>query len=262
MYKGIARILPLAMVDDYLGISKCGFASLSLNTFITSQIEMKRLRFHIPDKQGKTKCHKLHIGRNHENCPVLKVHGTIMKDVTSDTYLGDVISADGKNTENIKSRVSKGLGIVSQIMNLMDIVNFGEHYFEIGILLRDTMLINGILTNSEVWYNLLKSEIKELEDIDRLLLRRLLRVPESTPSESYFLELGILPISIIIKARRINYLYYILSRNKDEMLSTFFSTQWNNPSRGDWSEQIKVDLNDFGIDCNFEEIKSKSKDSF
>ena len=46
------------------------------------------------------------------------------------------------------------------------------------------------------------------------------------------------------------------------MLSTFFSTQWNNPSRGDWSEQIKVDLNDFGIDCNFEEIKSKSKDSF
>ena len=158
--------------------------------------------------------------------------------------------------------VSKSLGIVSQIMNLMDIVNFGEHYFEIGILLRDTMLINGILTNSEVWYNLLKSEIKELEDIDRLLLRRLLRVPESTPSESYFLELGILPISIIIKARRINYLYYILSRNKDEMLSTFFSTQWNNPCRGDWSEQIKVDLHDFGIECNFEEIKSKSKDSF
>jgi hypothetical protein len=59
----IARILPPAMVDDYLGISKCGFASLSLNTFITSQIEMKRLRFHIPDKQGKTKRHKLHIGK-------------------------------------------------------------------------------------------------------------------------------------------------------------------------------------------------------
>ena len=59
-----------------------------------------------------------------------------MSEVKSDTYLGDVISADGRNTENIKSRVSKGLGIVSQIINLMDIVNFGEHYFEIGMLLR------------------------------------------------------------------------------------------------------------------------------
>ena len=46
------------------------------------------------------------------------------------------------------------------------------------------------------------------------------------------------------------------------MISIFFSTQWNNPCRGDWSEQIKIDLKDFGIDCNFDEIRSKSKDSF
>ena len=96
-------------------------------------------------------------------------------------------------------------------MNLMEMVNFGDHYFEIGMLLRESMLINGILTNSEVWYNLLKVEIKELEDIDKLLLRRLLQVPESTPGEAYFLELGILPIEVIIKARRINYLYYLLT---------------------------------------------------
>ena len=262
LYKGTARILPLAMVDDYLGISKCGFTSLALNVFITSQIELKKLKFHTPDKHGKTKCHKIHVGKNHENCSELKVHGTVMKAVKSDTYLGDVISADGKNTENIKSRVSKGLGIVSQIMNLMEMVNFGDHYFEIGMLLRESMLINGILTNSEVWYNLLKVEIKELEDIDKLLLRRLLQVPESTPGEAYFLELGILPIEVIIKARRINYLYYLLSREDTEMISTFFFTQWNNPTNGDWTEQIKIDMEDFGIDCDFEFIRSKSQWAF
>ena len=62
-----------------------------------------------------------------------------MKDVTSDTYLGYVISADEKNKKNIKSSVFKGLGMVSQIMNLRDIVNFGENCLE---LLSDTMLIN------------------------------------------------------------------------------------------------------------------------
>ena len=262
LYKGTARILPLAMVDDYLGISKCGFKSLELNAFITSQIELKKLRFHTPDKNGKTKCHKLHIGKNHSKCPDLKVHGTLMSEVKSDTYLGDVLSADGRNTENIKSRVSKGLGIVSQIMNLLDIVNFGEHYFEIGLLLRESMLINGILTNSEVWYNLLKTETKELEDIDKLLLKRMLNVPDSTPGEAFYLEMGILPISVIIKARRINYLYYLLSRDESEMISSFFFTQWNNPCRGDWTDQIKIDLEDFGIDCNFDFIRSKSQWAF
>ena len=212
------------MVYDYMGISNCGFESLSLNVFITTQIELNKLKFHVPDKMGKTKCHKLHIGKNHEKCTALQVHGTLMEDVKTDTYLGDVISSDGKNTENIKKRVLKGLGIVTQILNLMEKVNFGEHFIEIGLLLRETMLINGILFNSEVWYNLLKSEVKDLEDLDKLLLRKLLNVPVTTPGKSFYLELGLLPIGTIIKARRINYLYYLLTRDKHEMLSIFFMT--------------------------------------
>ena len=155
-----------------------------------------------------------------------------MKAVKSDTYLGDIISNDGKNTENIRNRVSKGIGIVTQISNIMEAANFGEHYFEIALLLRDSMLINGILTNADVWYNLLKSEVKELEDVDKLLLRKLLNVPETTPKDAFFLELGILPIGIIIKARRVNYLHYLLTRDTSEMIVKLFYTQWNEPTRG------------------------------
>ena len=39
-YKGTVRVLPLAMVDDINGISKCGIESVALNTFINAQIEM------------------------------------------------------------------------------------------------------------------------------------------------------------------------------------------------------------------------------
>ena len=46
------------------------------------------------------------------------------------------------------------------------------------------------------------------------------------------------------------------------MLHHFFMTQWYNETPGDWTEQIKVDLKDLGIPCNFEKIKSKSKYSF
>ena len=42
LYKNTARILPLAFVDDLNGISKCGFESIALNTFITTQISRYR----------------------------------------------------------------------------------------------------------------------------------------------------------------------------------------------------------------------------
>ena len=262
LYKKTAEVLPLAFVDDLNGISKCGEESMALNTFITTQIELKKLKFHVPDKHGKSKCHKMHIGKRNTFCPTLKVHGSIMQEVTEDVYLGDIISCDGKNTKNVKQRISKGIGIVNQIFNLLGNVRFGAHQFEIAMLLRESMLINGTLTNSEIWYNFTKSEVEEFGYLDKLLFRRLLEVPHTTPGEAYYLELGVLPVSVIIKARRINYLHTILSSENTGMLYSFFITQWNNPTQGDWTEQVKKDLMDFQIPCSFDEIKKKSKEAF
>ena len=261
-YKDTVRVLPLAMVDDINAISKCGIGSVSLNTFVNTQIELKKLKFHVPDKQGKSKCHKMHIGAKKETCPELKVHGTVMENVEEDMYLGDLISSNGKNKKNVEKRISKGLGIITQIMNLLEIVSFGKHYIEIALLLRESMFINGILFNAEVWYGLTKAEVEEFEKLDRLLLRRILQAPVSTPKESYYLELGILPISAVIKQRRIQYLHHLATRNKNEMLSQFFMTQWRNPTRGDWTQTVKENMEEFGIPADFEYLVSKSKDSF
>ena len=37
-------------------------------------------------------CHKIHVGSSNFVCPRLHVHGTIMKQVNEDSYLGDLIS--------------------------------------------------------------------------------------------------------------------------------------------------------------------------
>ena len=54
IYKETVRVLPLAMVDDINAISKCRLDSLALNTYINTQIELKKLRFHVPDHSGKS----------------------------------------------------------------------------------------------------------------------------------------------------------------------------------------------------------------
>ena len=125
---------------------------------------------------------------------------------------------------------------------MLEIVSFGRHFIEIGLLLRESMFINGILFNAEIWYGLSKADVNELEKLDRLLLRRILGAPISTPQEALYLELGILPIGMVIKSRRLKYLHSLLRRKEEEMLRQFFQTQWDNPVRGDWTETVKNDI--------------------
>ena len=138
LYKGMVRVLPLSMVDDILGIAPCGNKSLALNTFINTHMEMKKLKFHTPDAKGKTKCHVLHIGKENQLCPTLQVHGTDMIHVSEDTYLGDIIASNGKNTKNIANRIQKGHGKITEIMTILETTPLGPHYFKTALLLRES----------------------------------------------------------------------------------------------------------------------------
>ena len=82
--------------------------------------------------------------------------------------------ADGKNTKSIQNRIGKGIGIISEIMNILEKVTLGEHYFSTALLLRESLFINSVLSSSEIWYDLSRAEIKQLEDLDLSLLRKIM----------------------------------------------------------------------------------------
>ena len=63
------------------------------------------------------------------------MHGVNAERVEEAVYLGDIIQQDEKNTSNIKSRVKKGLGIVSKIMDMWNTVTYGGKYFETAVTL-------------------------------------------------------------------------------------------------------------------------------
>ena len=46
------------MVDDLLALAPCGQESLALNTYMNAEIELKKLKCHTPNSEGKIKCHK------------------------------------------------------------------------------------------------------------------------------------------------------------------------------------------------------------
>ena len=92
-----------------------------LEEFIKEIIEKKKLTF------SQNKCAQIHIGDGHNNCPRLYVHNEYMNVSEQEKYLGDMIHMSGKHDANIKSRVSKGMGIVSEILALLSEIPLGAH---------------------------------------------------------------------------------------------------------------------------------------
>ena len=81
----------------------------------------------------------MHVGNPNEACIELQVHGTTMQQVQLETYLGDVIASDGSNNKNIEKRASRGIGLTSEIMSILESVSLGKHFFKMAILLRDAL---------------------------------------------------------------------------------------------------------------------------
>ena len=250
------QMYKLQMVDDILSIQSCSSKSLKINTAINTFIDLEKL------KLSKSKCHNIHVGSKRKNCPVLKIQDKKMENSKRETYLGDIIDETGTNKPNLEKRKTKGYGIISNILAIVNEVPLGHWKVEAGLRLRQAMLINGILYNSEVWHNMSLKEAVILEKIDEALLRGLLNAHPKAPIEALYLETKSIPIRFILSSRRILYLYNILQKDKTEMVRKIYDVQKANPCKGDFSEIVKEDMDSIGLRMKEEEIMKTSKQRF
>ena len=181
------------MVDDLLTISECGYKTKLMNEFINFKTGTKRLQF------GTSKCIKMHIGKSNSEilCQDLYV-GKWENEVVEDPqtggyrmneffsgnvkmgerkvqkYLGDLISSDGTHTKNIQDRRNKGYGVIKQIVQILEATYFGKYYFEVAMVLRESLFLSSLLLNSEAWVNYTEKDIRILEQCDENLLSSIL----------------------------------------------------------------------------------------
>ena len=172
-------------------------------------------------------------------------------------YLGDILSSDGRNIRNVKARVAKGKGIICRIMTILEGLPFGKYYYEVGVILRNSLLVSSMLCNTEAWYSITTAEIELLETVDVQFLRKLLNAPIATPKEMLYLELGCTPFRELIAKRRILFLHYIL--REGSMIRNFFAVQSKNPKPKDWVLTVKKDLEELKLELDIENIKTYTK---
>ena len=90
------------------------------------------------------------------------------------SLVGDIISCDRKNTKNIKDKTNKATGNVNKIVTSLNEKYYGKNTFKAYKLMREGILLGGLLTNAESWINVTNQDISELEKPDIHLLRKVL----------------------------------------------------------------------------------------
>ena len=238
---------------------------------------------------GPEKTVKMHVGNGNITCPrnlidtfhlestkakpssildMADVEGDkhCLETVSSWTYLGDVLQSNGKCDLNIKEKVGKGLGAIKQITQMLSDLCLGPYLYEAFKVLRSSLFLSSVLSNSESWVGLSNKNITDLESVDEQLLRSIfssdLTKHAKTPKELLYLETGTIPIRFIIMSRRLNFCWYLLNQDEDSLLGEFFKAQCDSPTKGDWVSMVKQDIEDLELDMTFDQIKACSKETF
>ena len=256
-YKSVLSIPPLALIDDCLGFSTCSTDAVLMNSILNNKIASKKLRL------SSEKCRHLHISKKQSKCyNNLKAGSQNMKKSVECSYLGDILSVSGSVDATIEKRRQKGIGICSQISGMINGLSLGHYYFKIAFLLRETMLLNGMLTNLEVWHPVSSSQIEILEKIDTNFLRKVLKSHSKTPTEALYLETGLLQIRYVAMQRRLMYLHNILKKPENELIRKVYEIQKLLPTKNDWYQMVQEDKNKLGLEVSDEQISAMSKEKF
>ena len=257
LYKNVLSILPLSFIDDCLGFSQCGAQTVELNAIMNSKIVSKKLRL------SEDKCTHMHFSKSSSKCYTnLKADNAEMKKSKECSYLGDVLSTNGSIEATIEQRRQKGVGICSQITGIVNGLSLGNFYFQIGFFLRETMLLNGILTNSEAWYPVNDSMLDILQNIDLLLLKKLTNGHSKTAKEAFYLETGLLPLRFVVMKKRLMYLHTILRRADTEVTKQVYNVQKVIHTKDDWYGLVMSNREELKIAHTDNEITKMSKEVF
>ena len=124
------------------------------------------------------------------------------------------------------------------------------------------MLVNGTLTNCEIWPPISEKHMKSLEDMDIKFFVNTFQCNPHTNKVIYYLETGKLPFPFIIAKRRLMYLWHILSRDTGKLIRKVYDIQQISTGRDDFFEIIQKEKKKYDIQLHDNEISALSKNRF
>ena len=171
-------------------------------------------------------------------------------------YLGDVITNDGGNKDNINARKTKTMATTININAIAATEVLRMIETPTLLQLHDKITVPGLIANAESW-NLLKGEKDELDKIEVQALRNLFNLPVHTPTPAILYTFGTLFTHLRIEQRRLMYLHRLLKRHESHWTSMIL-LRLEALNIG-WSKSIKSTLRDLDLPTDFSTIKAQTR---
>ena len=137
--------------------------------------------------------------------------------------------------------------------------HYGRHYFKAFRLMREGLLLGGLLNNVESWININQKDLEALEKPDVISMRKVLSSSGNPCKTFMMLELGILPVKFVIMKKRLQFLHYILNENTTSMIRQVFSALEKDSRKGDFISLTNEDKINLDIELHNTEIQTMSK---
>ena len=245
----------LEWVDDVVSFAESHSQQLKTLQFIDEFAVKHKLKW------GPEKCKVMIVGNKEKNNSETKwqLGSETITSAERYTYLGDIITPDGLNKENIENRKIRLQRATRRVLANSQIEIMKRIETKTLLQLHEAITIPSILINCESW-TLSKTDRNSLDKLEIWAFKKLLGLPITTPTAAVMFESRAPYTSIRVINRQLMYLHTLLRRDEQD----WYKKNLLSITRDGvgWGKYIPQILKECDITLSFDEIKNKKKNEW
>ena len=165
--------------------------------------------------------------------------------------MGEIISRNGKNGENIKERIGKVKAAVAKALTCAQSRIMQRIGTKVSIMLHQTAILPTLLYGSETWILDAKESIL-IERIDLWAIKKIFGLPPTTPTPAVRYFTGTMFTDILIKKKQLVYLQHLLQKYNGYWPKEALATQ--KEEEFGWWKNIQKTLEQWGLEQQWDVI--------
>ena len=246
---GKLRINQLLFQDDILKIESSPHNLNQANSIYSWFANVNRMVYH----QDKS----VYMTTSNEKADI-QLSNMKLQSAEKYKYLADYITPSGSLDETIKQRSFQIQGITAELNTIINLIDDQGIHIQASIKYHQAINIPKLLTNSETWANITANNLSSLEDAQNQNLKRLLRLPQGTPTLGMINELGMWTIQTTINYKKLLYLHKLIHYPDTYIAKQVLLTQMEKPGPTWWRSILQIG-EQIGQEINQEKIAKMSK---
>ena len=172
-------------------------------------------------------------------------------------YLGKWYNEQGNNKLAIEKKKAKTSYYIQKIKQYGNEFTIGKYAIVARIRIHKRIIVPTVYHNVEAWSNITKTDMEELEKIQKNIVQGMCEMRRSTPYLGLLAELGIWPVKHLIGYKQIMLLHNIITSKDGRLIKEIIEDQILHPWEGCWYEGVEETCREYEV--KVEEIRTWSK---